>query len=332
MDGHTLSTVLRTYQLNDSGLCDQVTATSANTGISKPLLAAPMRYVVALAGAATPVVTQPLQITSAKANEAVVEGRFSAGALQAAYKNSWDYDGTVRVELTLQPTDGRLVDSLTLEIPFSAESATLIHANSDRIRAPIAMKIPAGNGVVWNASQVACDDFIHNFCPYIYLGNSVRGLCWFAENDRNWGWNSKTPNLDVVRQDGQVLLRIHLINTPTVIAAPRTITFGLLAAPVKPRLNRGATPNWWRYRYLRDNYQLLGTDINWFGNNSCVRRLPDGGRFEPVVHAGARQQRAVIRSGDRRICAREPCRLPRNIPDAVDGTVRYNLAAITARR
>ena len=78
-----------------------------------------------------------------------------------------------------------------------ADVATLIHANADRIRAPVAQKIPAGEGVVWDASKLACDEYIKNFCPYVYLGNGVRGLCWFADNDRGWGWNPQTPNLDV---------------------------------------------------------------------------------------------------------------------------------------
>ena len=65
--------------------------------------------------------------------------------------------------------------------------------------------------------KVACDDFLKNFCPYVFLGGPVRGLCWFAENDKGWGWNPATPNLDVVRRDGQVILRVHLVNLPTTI-------------------------------------------------------------------------------------------------------------------
>jgi hypothetical protein len=101
-------------------------------------------------------------------------------------------------------------------------------------------------------------------------------LCWFADNDRNWGWNRATPNLDVVRRGNQVVLRVHLVNESTVITSPRTIVFGLLAAPVKPRLNLSDNPNWWRYRFNRDRYFLLGTDINWFGNSSCGAVYPVG--------------------------------------------------------
>lgn len=276
LTGTTLATVLREHALNNFGLLDQVAGKSANTGVAKPLLAAPMRYVVKAGGVEQSAQASNLKFTSVLPHEVRSEGQFTAGPLNAKFRDTWDYDGTLRVDLTLLPSD-KPIDEVTLEIPFLAEAATLIHANSDRIRAPVAQKIPEGNGVVWDARKVACDDYIKNFCPYIYLGGPVRGLCWFAENDKGWGWNPATPNLEVVRKDGQVILRIHLVNQPTTLTQPQTLSFGLLAAPVKPRLNApGQNQNWWRYRYSRDKYQLLGTDINWLALGDCGSVYPAG--------------------------------------------------------
>jgi len=277
MDGRKLRTVLREHTLNDAGLLDQVTAKSANTGVVRPLLAASMRYLVRAGGVDLPVRTDSLKVVSAQPHEVRTEGQLSAGLFKATFRDTWDYDGTVRVDLTLQPTDGKALDELALEIPFLGEAATMIHANSDRIRAPVAQKIPAGDGVVWDARKVACDDYIKNFCPYVFLGGPARGLCWFAENDKGWGWNPATPKLEVVRRDGQVILRVHLVNQPTTLARPQTLSFGILAAPVKPMLNApGQNPNWWRYRYFRDKYQLLGTDINWLALGDCGSVYPAG--------------------------------------------------------
>jgi hypothetical protein len=269
----TLKTVLRKHTLTDLGLLAQVEATSAETGVTRPILAGPMRYVVKIGGKEQAVEAKPLVVASAKPHEVRTESRWTAGDLAAVSRATWDYDGTVRVDLTLEPTGEKTVEQLVLEIPFRAQAATLIHANSDRIRAPVAQRVPAGEGVVWDASKVACDDYIKNFCPYVYLGDAVRGLCWFAENDRGWSWDRATPNLDVVRRGDQVVLRVHLVNKPLVIQEPRTITFGLLAAPVKPRL-RVDGPNAWRYRFLRDKYQLLGTDINWLSLGTCGSVYP----------------------------------------------------------
>ncbi|MCF7855019.1 MAG: DUF6067 family protein, partial [Candidatus Pacebacteria bacterium] len=277
VDGKVLHTVLKEHAINDVGLWDQLTSTSDNTGIAKSILAEPMRYVATVAGQATPVQAQPMKIVSAEDHEVIAESEWQAGALHAKAKTTWDYDGTVRVDLTVLPSKGQAVDNLTLEIPFSADAATLIHANADNIRAPVAQRLPEGEGVVWDATKVKYGDFIRNFCPYVYLGNAVRGICWFAENDKNWGWDPETPNLDVVRRGDQVILRVHLINAPQEIDAPRTLTFGLLGAPVKPRLTAPEEdPNWWRYRYYKDQYELLGTDVNWLARGNCGSVYPAG--------------------------------------------------------
>jgi hypothetical protein len=323
----SLLTVLRTHTLNDLGLLDQVVATSANTGNAKPILAAPMRYVATVGGDATPVKAEPLKMVSAQGHEAVTEAAFAAGPLRATSKQTWDYDGTVKVELTLEPTGETEVQSLSLEMPFTRETARLIHANSDRIRAPIAQAVPEGDGVVWDASKVARDDMPANFAPYVYLGSGVRGLCWFAENDRGWSWDPAKPNVDVVRRGDEVVLRVHLINRATTIREPRTITFGLLAAPVKPPLNPDAVnPHWWRYRYCRDNYQLLGTDINWFGNGSCGAVYPvnqDLSLWEILARSqreklSEQEMQNFIASGDKHYASHGQL-------DAWRGTAKYQL-------
>ncbi len=324
--GKVLSTVLRQHTLNDLGLLDQVTATSANTGVTQAILAAPMRYTATIAGAAVPVQATPLAIVSANAHEAITKSAFTAGALRATATTTWDYDGTAKVELTLQPTGGQAVDALTLEIPFSRASAPLIHANADRIRAPIAHRVPEGEGVVWDATKVACDDYLKNFCPYIYLGSAVRGLCWFADNDKGWGWNPQTPNLEVVRQGEGVLLRVHLVNQPTVITAPRTLTFGVLAAPVKPPVNmEQQNPHWWRHRFSRDRYTLLGTDINWFGNNSCGAVYPMGQdlRLWELLAKGNRERLSEAAIAAAVQSSRQAC--GGRVPDAWDAHIRHNL-------
>ncbi len=274
--GNTLSTVLRNHTLNGLGLLDQITGESANTGIAKPMLASPMRYVARVDGKPTAIQAGTLRVVSAKQNEVTTETTFTAGALRASSKSLWDYDGTVKVELTLQPSAGKTVDELTLEIPFNAETGEMIHANADRIRVPVARQIPEGKGIVWSSKNLGTLDWPRLFCPYVFVGNAVRGLSWFAENDQGWLWDSATPNMELVRTGKNVVLRIHLVNKPTVITEPRTITFGMLAAPVKPRLAANSNPNSWRYRYARDHYSLLGTDINWFALGNCAAVYPAG--------------------------------------------------------
>lgn len=273
MEGRRLRTVLREHRLNDVGLWDQVTAASAETGVTKPILAGPMRYVGSVEGKPAVVQSKPLEVITAKEHQVVTRSRFSVGPVACEATNTWDYDGTAKVELTIGPTGAKSLDELTLEIPFADAAVPLIHANSDRIRAPVAQQVPAGAGVVWDGSQVASDEMTRDFCPYVYLGDAVRGVCWFADNDLGWNWDRKTPNVTLVRRGKVLTLRVHLVNKPLLSDRSRKITFGLLAAPVKPRLSP-VGPNWWRYRYYRDQYTLLGTDINWLARGNCGSVYP----------------------------------------------------------
>ncbi|MBV9471070.1 MAG: hypothetical protein JOZ57_17675, partial [Abitibacteriaceae bacterium] len=263
--GKQLSTILRDHTVNNVGLWDQVVAKG------EPLLAAPMSWSVSVDGDSVPVQPERFRFLKTADNTATAQGGFTAGALHAQADTTWDYDGTMRLDLHLQPTAGKTVNALTLDIPLNESEATHLHAMGDGIRNTLYQKIPAGTGSIWNAKSVQASDLPQNFCTYIYVGTPVRGLCWFAENDKGWGWDAQTPNLELVREPGRVILRVHLINQPQAIATPRTITFGLLAAPVKPRI-----PLDWRHKWRRDQYTLLGTDINWLALGDAASVYPAG--------------------------------------------------------
>ncbi len=261
VDGRKVSTVLREHTMNDFGLWDQAVARG------KPLLAAPMRLVAEVGGKPVELKATAFAFSDKEPHRAVAHSIFEGGPLRGRTLCRWDYDGMMRVDLLLAALL-ETVDSFRLEIPLEDEMAPMIHAVGDGIRNTVYTRVPKGEGVVWDASQCQVNDFPPNWCSYIYVGSPVRGLCWFAENDKGWSWDREKPNLDLVRKGGQLILRVHLINKPTVIDQPRTFTFGLLAAPVKPRIAN------WRYIWKRENYTLLGTDINWLARGNCGSVYP----------------------------------------------------------
>ena len=248
VQGKRVSTVLREHTMNDQGLWDQVTAAG------QELLGAPVHF-------REWDQFQDFRVVSRKGHEVVCKARRPG----ASITSTWDYDGMMRVDLELAPGD---YGELTLDIPLRPEQATMLHAMGDGIRNTLYEDIPEGEGIVWDASRAQANDLPAGFCSYIFLGNPKRGLAWFAENDAGWGWDAQTPNLAIERSEDAVTLRVYLINQTTTIAEPRTITFGLQAAPVKPMLGD------WRYKWQRDNYTLLGTDINWFALGNCGAVYP----------------------------------------------------------
>ena len=275
MQDKVLSTVLKTHILNDQGLLDQITAQSAQTGVSRALLARPMIYTAIVNGKTVAVTASPLRIVLAQENMVKTESEINAGGVRVVSHNTWDYDGTVRVDLTIQPTAGKRLDKLDLVIPFDGNVVTMVDAYADR-RGPVAHYLPTKNGVIWDATIDAYSEYPRTFCPYVFLGSPVRGLCWFAENDKGWSRDTSKPNMELTREGSQVVLRIHLVNKPSALPEPSTLTYGMLAAPIKPRLDEGHGPNWWRYRYIKDGYSLLSTDIVWGSLGICGGVYPAG--------------------------------------------------------
>ena len=126
--------------------------------------------------------TAPLRFYAKADHQVRTEAQYGEGFCQVF--STWDYDGTMKVYLCL-PWGWR-GDSLRLEIPLRDDVAPMIHAMGDGIRNTVYTRVPEGEGVVWDASKCQVNDFPPNWCSYVYVGSPVRGLCWFAENDRDF--------------------------------------------------------------------------------------------------------------------------------------------------
>ncbi len=269
--GNTLCTVLKEYEMNPLGLLDRVTTEhSEGLGIEE-ILAKPMRYTATIDG--RKVVARPASFSFKRRDpdRVVARSAFSLGPLRAKAVSTLEYDGMLRVDLTLLPSPGRKVQKLDLEIPMRGRVARMIHAISCRYRDGAEFTtLPAGQGMIWSAADLPFVGRDENFCNYIFLGDPNRGLCWFTENDRGWSRKTGEANLDVVRRGNDVTLRVHFVSAPAEIATARTITFGLQAAPVKPRLKG------WRHRWHTDNFNVLGCDHHWGAPGYCGSVYPAG--------------------------------------------------------
>lgn len=295
LEGMTVGMVLKEYALNRCGLVDRVTAGG------RQILAAPMRFVATVDGAEQSIEVRSFRIVEKADHVLRTESRFAAGPLAVTVAGRWDYDGMLTGDLFLEPTGGARVDELRLAIPLKDEHAPLIHAMTEGIRKPcISRRLPDGTGVIWTADELAHFDMPQGFCTYIFLGGPLRGLSWFADNDRGWSWDRDTPNLTVARRDGVLTLTVNLVNEPVVVEQRRRLRFGILAAPVKPRL-----PGW-RHRWWTDRCTLLGTNINWLSAPGHASEVYPPGKdlffWEMLARANTEQLpketiRAVERKG-----------------------------------
>ncbi len=100
--------------------------------------------------------------------------------------------------------------------------------------------------------------YIGSFLPYIWLGAEERGLCWFADNDKDWilnidqktGMNSPA-HLELFRRNGILTLRVNVVQKPVVLQTPRKIVFGMMASPAKPM------PKNWRALGRKDHQRMV---------------------------------------------------------------------------
>ena len=254
-EGAKLKTVLREHVLGVGGLPASIEAAG------KQIFAGPARLVTEAGD-----LSGTLEIVSAKPNRVVTHAELkNSSGFEASAEGIWEEDGCLDWRLTMKKGS---VESLVLEIPLAAETATMIHALGV-MRATTSATLSKDEGVVWAANRTP--QMIPNFCPYLFVGNQHRGFSWWAESPNGWGWSRKTPNCELVRKGDSVVFRVRIVDQKTAAKAPRTLRMGFMAAPAKPR------PDDWLTRWNAKNYHFIATDICWFSESNCGGVQPAGG-------------------------------------------------------
>lgn len=243
--------VLRRHELAATGLWDQVFSQD------RPLLAAPMRLELESQGKVHVAQGSRLEFTENAADRVRGGSAWLAGPVSGQTVFEFDCDGMTKLTLRLDPADVQ-VDRLQLVIPMRSDEAWLMHPVTDLLRFHYAGRIPDGKGRVWDQGGKPRDvlytptgrpgpdgkvwDSRHvgrwqlpaPFVPYIWLGGPERGICWFAENDRDWSLDPAQPCLEIRREGAVASLVVRLITRPVALKRARTIVFGLMATPAKP--------------------------------------------------------------------------------------------------
>ena len=259
--GQTLSCVLRDIEMTDAGLWGQVRSDG------RDLLAAPMRWEVRADGQLVEVHPRGLRVETAEPHRAVTQARWSAGKLSAEVRSEYDYDGMMKVTLTL-PRNAPAMDRLSLVVPLRGKLAQYMHSCGDGLRHNYAGKVPGGEGLIWDSSKGNKLNIVGTFYPYIYLGGPARGIAWFADTDRDWVLDDTTPTVEVARLGDAVELRVHFVTRRSALTRAHHIEFGLQATPVKPMAERPL--NWRKWRCNKTlpgcfAFTTLGSTYYWGG-------------------------------------------------------------------
>ena len=188
------------------------------------------------------------KIVSAVDHRVVADSRATLGKLAIASRVTTEFDGMYKVELTLTPTGKADVKSLKMVVPLDSGIAGYVFGKGEGIREGFDMgSLPQEKtGTIWDCRKVGSQAMVvGSFIPYVWVGNTEAGLCWFADSDRGWVPSPTTPAIELVRTGKSVEMVFNLIAEAFTIDAPRTITFAFQASPAKALQGDWRANRWW---------------------------------------------------------------------------------------
>ncbi len=260
--GNKVSCVLRDYTFGGSGWPVQINA------LGQDILAGPVQLYTEIDGIVQALTSGKFQIANTTDTAVSFTGK-AEGAIDVALSGRMEFDGFIRYDLVLRKSGAGVPDRLFLDIPVKKEFATLFHAVGEGIRSNPAGFVPGGQGTVWKSRSIPQINY-DNFIPYIWLGDDDRGICYAADWDRDWQHGTTGKQHDAVElfrhANGDVSIRLNLLNAPYAMERERRISFALMASPVKPQ------PAGWRG--WSDGFFFKGTKVA-----RCLYSPPYWGSF-----------------------------------------------------
>jgi len=142
-----------------------------------------------------------------------------------------EFDGMMRFDVTFTPNGPTQLERLFLQVPVAKEHASLLHFYPLLFDWPHVTFMFQHDSInsTGRPARWQC-----RFTPLVWLGDEERGLQWFCESGEGWQPEDTEAALEITENDSEALLTIHLLDSPTVLEKPFSLTFGLMAGPVKP--------------------------------------------------------------------------------------------------
>ncbi len=257
-----VSCVLRSHEHGEAGLWKQVKSQG------RELLAGAVRLEATADGKTVAATGAAATITERKPTHVAGKAAWKAGGLEGTTDFAYDYDGFTEFTLTLAPT-AAAIDRVQLVIPLQASEAWLLHPVTTLLRHHYAGRVPAGSGKVWDSANLPGGKMLGTFVPYVFVGGPERGICFAADNDRDWVADPAVPAAEIDRDGETVNLRLNLVARPHRLMRPRTIRFALQATPAKPMPSEPVS--WRRWWFTRPPHgkrhdvecTMMGVNLGW---------------------------------------------------------------------
>ena len=235
--GDSFEVLLRKCRLNASALPVQVNA------LGRDILADEAYYEIAADGGLAERFTGKTPRIEGKKGGYKAEAEGEAKTLSGIVLKTdceIEYDGFQKNEVKLEGVTERMVDRLTLVIPFRSVEVPLYHiCTADSIRFNPTGALPSGEGLLWDGTMLyRKSEFLDPMMepqtvPYIWLGAERRGLSWCINNTCGFKLDAEKPSVRIVREKGVVRVEIDIINRPVRLKDGHSFAFAFEATPVK---------------------------------------------------------------------------------------------------
>ncbi|GEM_PF-2588756 len=149
----------------------------------------------------------------------------------------YDFDGFCKITMVIEPTAKPVkLSDVRIDIPLKSEDVKYVCALGNGMRKNIHKTLATEDGVVWGSRDESEKQYRHGgFRPYIWLGETYRGMAFICETPLNWERSENTSAQEIIRKGETTTLRLNLANKPFELNAPREIIFALQATPTRPQ-------------------------------------------------------------------------------------------------
>jgi hypothetical protein len=222
--GDVVSCWGRDYVFSGSFLPSQVSTQGES------LLAAPVTLSAVIGGRPVRWGRGSVSVKDRKPGWVRLESRVPGDAARIDGTAVVEFDGFSRYDFRVTAKGAPLVESLTLEIPFTKAAAALMAAQrtDSYMQGTYPYWRGAPNGLVPAAGASG------PFTPFIWLGNNRVGMAWFMESPQGWSNADESRVIEINSTPDVVVLRLKIIDQPLRLAEPLYLSFGLQATPLRP--------------------------------------------------------------------------------------------------
>jgi len=284
-EGNALSVWNRKYVVGKSGLPEKILMGGGrrSPGTGPDLLGGnPIRVMLKCEGKTYQMQGQELKATETRPTTAKLRAKSVLGPIQVVADVTFEYDGWYLVQLTFTPEKETPVESLDMVWTMPGAD-TLVVQRGDTVEQGHFGAFPEGEGVVWESTSLnPASGLLGSWAPACFIGTGDSGLWYLAESDQGWSIDDSTACIVAERSEGTPSLRFLFVNKVTTLAAPRQITFALLASPVKPlpgnwRKTAWGQPGGLEYRQDTRGYRYFGASVDGFElySDEDYKRLRD---------------------------------------------------------